>query len=86
MGDLQSDYEYNNMVDAEANASAPVQTVQARPNCTTCASTHVKDYEYPCRSCSEYSLWELADAPPWPQYLNAVKQWHAMKVLEQKAS
>ena len=64
--------------DGVAAVGSPVDR-RVRPHCCTCAHAHVKDYEYPCRGCDEFSRWELADAPPWPQFPRAVEQWHAMK-------
>lgn len=33
--------------------------VTAKPHCSTCQNAHMKDYEYPCRGCDEFSQWQL---------------------------
>lgn len=36
--------------------------------CRTCKSSHVKDYEFPCRECCSNDLWEFAPKDPWPMF------------------
>lgn len=36
--------------------------------CRTCKSTHVKDYEFPCRECCDFDHWKFAEKDPWPMF------------------
>jgi len=44
--------------------------------CNTCAHTHKKGDDYPCRGCCNYDLWELAASPPWAALPKAVALWY----------
>lgn len=51
---------------------------QLKISCRTCKSSHVKEYEFPCRDCCNFEQWEFAEKDPWPMFPMKSDPWGAV--------
>lgn len=52
--------------------------------CRTCKYSHVNEYEFPCRECSNKVKWEFATEDPWPMFPMKNDPWKTIKRIEKE--